>query len=459
VGAGVVGSAVGMDKAMFKYVMEANEKLSQVSSENVRAAIDKISDFQLSSGGFSYWPGVNNESDWGSSYAGHFLIEAKEKGYQINQSIFDNWVKYQRQTARRWTGTNYSSSWHRNSLVKAQAYRLYTLALAGQAQAGPMNRLRENRDLSGISRWLLAGAYALNGNTDAAKELVASLGTETENYDSADLYTFGSSLRDKAIILRVYQLLGEDDKAVPVLQYISEKLSSQSWYSTQTTAFALMAVSKFVGEQAEGGLNFRYSWDSGESMNAVTNKPLVSVNKSYNKETQTSLSVINNAGENIFVRLSLTGVPLAGNETSSRSNLGLSVDYRTPDGKAIDISSLEQGTDFDAIVTIRNPGTLGFYKDMALTRIFPSGWEIQNTRLFGVGNTIYDNPVYEDIRDDRVLSYFNLSAYSSVQYRVRLTASYAGKFYLPAISCEAMYRSDISGVIPGKWVEVTVPGN
>lgn len=44
-----------------------------------------------------------------------------------------------------------------------------------------------------------------------------------------------------------------------------------------------------------------------------------------------------------------------------------------------------------------------------------------------------------DIRDDRVLTYFNLKRGQYKTFTVRLQATYAGTFVLPAIQCEAMY--------------------
>jgi hypothetical protein len=137
----------------------------------------------------------------------------------------------------------------------------------------------------------------------------------------------------------------------------------------------------------------------------------------------------------------------------------MNTEFQTLDGKRLDVSSLEQGTDFLAIVSLRNPGNPGTCKDMALTRIFPSGWEIQNMRMFESNLGKFDQPAYEDIRDDRVYSYFDLPSGRTMKFAVKLTASYAGKFYLPAIYCEAMYKNDISAAISGRWVEVIKPGN
>lgn len=61
---------------------------------------------------------------------------------------------------------------------------------------------------------------------------------------------------------------------------------------------------------------------------------------------------------------------------------------------------------------------------------------------------------YQDIRDDRVYSYFNLNAGKAVKLKVKLNASYIGKFYLPGILAEAMYDGDIKAFQSGAWVEV-----
>jgi hypothetical protein len=45
----------------------------------------------------------------------------------------------------------------------AQAYRLYTLALAGAPDLSAMNRLRETANISNESKLRLAAAYALAG--------------------------------------------------------------------------------------------------------------------------------------------------------------------------------------------------------------------------------------------------------------------------------------------------------
>jgi len=439
-------------------VMESNENLNKVTSDNIKAAITRISKFALPSGGFGYWPNSTLENEWGSCYAGHFLLQAREKAYSVPDRLLKNWVRYERKTARRWTGNKYSSEWHKKSLELTQAYRLYLLALAGEPEIGAMNRLKERTNLNTTTRWKLAAAYALAGQPEVAKEIIRNLSTQPGIYSGIN-YTYGSPVRDAAMVLETLTLLNQKEKAIPVMLMISENLSSNRWYSTQTTAYSLMAVAKYLGLNTAKEIRCEFSFDNQNMQKLAANHPVAQVNMDLKDKTSEQVEVKNTGEGTLFVRFSVSGIPKAGNEKTYSQNLGMSIEYLDMTGKKLDVSRLQQGTDFMAVVRVTNPGNLGYYKDMALTRIFPSGWEIQNMRMFGSNLGNFNTADYEDIRDDRIYSYFNLSSGSAVKLAVKLTASYKGRFYLPAVKCETMYRDDIIAVSSGQWVEVVAPSS
>jgi len=71
---------------------------------------------------------------------------------------------------------------------------------------------------------------------------------------------------------------------------------------------------------------------------------------------------------------------------------------------------------------------------------------------------VNDYSDYRDYRDDRVNTYFSCNYKHKNVYYVNLNASYLGKYYLPAVSCEAMYDNSIFAHSAGTWVEVVPPG-
>jgi alpha-2-macroglobulin len=418
---------------------------------NVQSVIDRITQRQLSNGGISTWPGSTTANDWITNYAGHFLLEALSKGFTLPAGFIDSWRNYQREIANRWMpDVNIFGS----DLM--QAYRLYTLSLSGQPEMGAMNRLRQRENLSDQAKWQLAAAYQLAGQTDAARELAESAQTTINPYSQMS-YTYGSHHRDKAMIIQVLSMMGQKPKAEFLVRELSDALSSSVWMSTQTTAFGLMALSKFYeGSQREDFIHFSVSEDGGAETTSRINSLITRQQLRIPSGTDTKRVRISNKGQNtLYARVIYSGIPLAGEEQAGEENIRMQVRFTDTRGNAVNVQQLKQGASVIAEVTLANTGTRGDYKELALTRIFPSGWEISNVRMDAAASALrQDEPNYEDIRDDRVYTYFDLSAGKSKTFKVMLTATYEGKFYLPGFNVEAMYDASVYARNRGMWIEV-----
>ncbi|MEZ4936999.1 MAG: alpha-2-macroglobulin family protein [Crocinitomicaceae bacterium] len=394
-------------------LMELNNDYKITIQQNVDAAIARISLFQTSAGGFSYWPGGSSESEWGTNYAGHFLLEAEKLGYKVPSSLISRWERYQKKKAKSWYAV---SSYEGRYNDITQAYRLYTLALADKADLASMNRLREKRDLSITARWRLAAAYKLAGQYEIAEQLVKGYGTAVPEYTELS-YTFGNSIRDEAMILETLTLMDEKTKGFSVARRIAEKLSSQNWMSTQTTAYCLLSLGKYMGKHLPTKtMYFEYKIGNGDKILKKTLKPLLTYDVEYKDK---NIEVTNKSESPLFVRVMTTGIPMQGREQRKAENVSISIDYKDMDGNRIDPKRIEQGTDFIAEVTVRNSGLRGYLKEMALNQIFPSGWEIHNTRMDGFRSAHTSSSfVYQDFRDDRVYTYYNLAVNQTRTYRI-----------------------------------------
>ncbi|MBN8702819.1 MAG: hypothetical protein J0M08_07125 [Bacteroidetes bacterium] len=436
-------------------LVELTDNLKNQIDRNIAASIERIKLFQTSAGGFAYWPGETLSDDWGTSYAGHYLLEAKSKGYTVSKHMLENWKKFQQQTALNWSDRATSDYYYHNTDL-AQAYRLYTLALAQSPELSAMNRLKEKMNLSISAKWTLAAAYALIGQRETASKLITQLTTSVAPYAYAD-YTYGSALRDESIIVEALLLTGQKVKAADVVKRISGSLNSKEWYSTQTTAFGLYAISKYyLGEAlSKGNLTCSYSLNGGATRSATTIKSIYQDKLVIRESANQKLQFKNTTSAVLFVKLINTGIPNVGKAIDVNNNLNMTIKYTSMDGKSIDVSSLEQGTDFIAEVSVTNPGLKEAYRNLALNQVFPSGWEILNTRAFDLPTTVKSAiPTYQDIRDDRVYTYFELNKNETKTFRVVLNAAYTGKFYLPNTNAEAMYDKSISNTKPGRWVVV-----
>ncbi len=439
-------------------IMELNSDFKIAIDKNIKAGIERIKLFQTASGGMSYWAGQYDADDWGTSYSGHFLLEAEGKGYSLPPGMLENWKRYQRNTANAWVPRSRDNYYYYNNDL-TQAYRLYTLALAKAPELGAMNRLKEYQLLSVAAKWRLAAAYVKAGQPEVARNLISNLTTAIPRYCEMG-WSYGSNDRDEAMILETMTLLDMKAKAGPLVKSVSKALSSQSWMSTQTTAYCLIAVSKFAGSSgASGEMRYNVKINSDAPIALNTKLPVKQIDMKLKGASAGNVSVTNSGTGIMFARVIMEGIPETGDKTEVDNDLKVNINYTDMQGNSMDITKLEQGTDFIAEVQIKNPGTRGEYLQMALTQIFPSGWEIHNTRMDDAESTIKsDYPTYQDVRDDRVYTYFNISPYKTSTFRIVLNAAYVGRYYLPTIYCEAMYDNTINSRKPGKWLEVVRSG-
>ena len=429
-----------------------DEQEAEKIKTNVQEAIRQIYARQLPNGGFVYWPGNAVADEWITSYTGMFLTLAQEKGYAVHPNVLNKWKRFQRAAAQNWRMPQEASNWQIWQSELQQAFRLYTLALAGAPEYGAMNRMKEQPGLSIQAKGRLAAAYALTGKMKPAGELVYNAETTVIPYSSMNLI-YGSSDRDEAMILETLILMKRDRDALQQAKKVSQNLAQENWFSTQSTAFALIAMGR-LAEQLSGTLDFTWSWN-GKQQPAVKSAKAV-----FEKEIATSpksgtVSVKNQGKGALSVDLITRTQLLNDTLPAIADNIRLDVKYTDMAGSPISVEDIRQGTDFMSAVTLSNISGTSDYSNLALTHIIPSGWEIYNERMIvpeasssnsNEANTSESSAskyTYKDIRDDRVLTYFDLRRGESKTFTVRLQATYAGNFILPAIQCEAMYDAAV----------------
>jgi len=436
------------------------KKAERDIDQNINATIRRLRSFQLASGAFTYWPRSREPSLWGTNYGGHFLIEARKLGYNVPDDLLDKWLKNQRSLALT-----------TNDQLMVRVYRVYLLALAGQPNMGAMNLLRQNnlKDMRNVERWLLAGAYQLAGVEDDARDILKNTGISVEDYIEFG-HTYGSTLRDKGIILEMLTLFERWDEANRLAGEIGEVLSSDEWYSTQTLGYMLLAMGKYIkaieGQSGESPLLAGYiKLPNDETVNFETAEISFNLDliEGFGKKLEVQIDKKTNV-ERAFVVLNWEGVPLIGDVLDESKNLVLNVEWLNEDGIPINPARLVQGTTFWGHFRVDKAATVAHQpiEELALVQLLPAGWEVENIRLSEEARPEWmsrwslNQEEYQDIRDDRVMWFFDFQRRrENLDFVVKLNAVTVGEFTLPPALVEAMYNNRYKATKSGRRVTVT----
>jgi len=420
-------------------VMNLDKKKQQKAEHHIQKAIERLQRFQTGTGDFSYWPGGQNSNAWASIYAGHFLIEAKKKGYLVPSELLNSWLDHQVLTSQ-----NYISG--SETYSHTQAYRLYVLALAGKPQMGAMNRMRESSKLNKKARWLLASAYQSASQPDAANAVIQGMLPEVDGVTRVDK-TFSSTLGDLGLQLESLIALGKKQDANQLLEKIADEMSSDKFQSTQGISWALMAVSRYLGGDTSS-FSAKLMQD-GTASDITSDKAVSSIALA---KAGSKISLENTSGVKLFATLVNRGVPKAGNEEAIEKGLSLSVETETRvNGNDWNVlasgTQILQGTDVRFNVHVKNTRSHDV-ENIALTIPVAAGMEILEATA---------SADYIDVRDDRVYYYFSLKKNEEKKFTVSTNASYKGRYYLPAINAEAMYDGTIQARQKGSWIDIFKP--
>ena len=440
-------SAKGMALLSIKSLL-APDNAAEAGAE-IPGLLEELYSRQLSDGGFAYWPGQAAADEWATSMAGHFMSLASDMGYEVNSGVFSAWKNFQRRCARNWRHSGINDF---HDLV--QAYRLYTLALASSPLSGVMNSMKETGGLSVQAQWRLAAAYALTGKKDIARSMIQTLRTDVKDYPVSNV-TYGSPLRDKAMMLETLVLADDMDGAVRLAGDVAEQFSARL-YTTQVTAFTAVAMGRLADRLNTGAVKAVII--SGGKERTVEKAAAIATEELASGDG--SAEIRNLSKGPLHVTLATRTRPDFSTPTAaSQSGIALAVSWTDLNGNPVSPDRLRQGTDFMAAITVSDISGTEDHTGLALTFPVPSGWEIFNRRMFsgedmasGQESASYS---YADIRDDRAVIYLDLAKGTRKTFSIRLRAAYEGRFILPATTCEMMYDPSVNARTASGTVEVT----
>ncbi|GEM_PF-276820 len=433
---------------------DLHEDEKEAITANINAGIRRLADFELPGKGFSMWPLSQGSqfiyNDWATTYAGHFLLEAKALGYQVPPALLDHLLDFIQSEAKTVNKDNH----------RLQAYRLFVLSMAGKPASGAMNLVRENwlKELDPLSRKLLAAAYYEAGKKEEAKTVEGTLTTELKTYRELG-GSFGSDLRDQAMIAYLCMRMDQPKEGADRLNRVVKRFHEYYWYSTQEMGMALLALGSYYRKYpfTGGNVEFTLATEGGKTQKLEVKgyQLKVPLKDAWGKK----ITVTSNSKDPLFVSILEEGIPLESKITDASQGLELTRNFYDESGRPMTLGDIKKDKTFWVHYRVANSSGEDL-SELALSSVFPAGWEIASQRVGDqempewVRNLEPQSGKFMDIRDDRINWFFDLGSGGKMDFVAKLNPSFGGEYALPPVVVEAMYSPEYFGHLAGGRVSV-----
>ncbi len=397
-----------------------------------------------STGGFGLWGDTEEEFDFPTLYAVHYLTEANDNGLSEGRDLLDRSLQYIRSEA-----LEKADSIHQ---ARLWAYSLYLQARNGIVPKKSLETLRGILNSNYKDSWrgdltaaYLASTYMLLKQNEEGLSIMKSWKKNAK----ADLdwnFFYGPGVRETQYLylasLHFPEML-KDMSAEDLSAMLSPIMNGA--YTTTNSSYAILALDAYVKVRDLSGSNlasdakFLETWKGGEKLLALTGKTFY---RSPFSEKAEAIAVRNPKKLNVFWQTTEAGFDLSLPSKTIESGLEIQREYL--DAAKKPVTSVKNGEEIWVRLRTRTTRDHGTVDNVALVDLLPGGFEVVMDSIRNgeesSGSTF--SPRSVDIREDRVIVFGTVRAEMS-EYSYKIKATNVGSFVVPPAFAESMYDRDI----------------
>ena len=412
--------------------------------DKVQAGIERLASMKTDDGGIGYWPGSESAHPWGTAYASHVLLDARDAGYTVLPSLLDGTINYLETLVQSNTDYDYYGYG-----TTAHPYAHYILARVGKGKPQAIKALLANETHNFESEYMLKTALFLSGDRQFEKELQNLEGISALPNDY-DYWTFRSKLRSQGLILALHQeMFGvSTPKGDALANEIHNTLvaSNNRNLSTQSLSWSTFALSKRILSNTDWKAPV-VKQNNKTHATATSNKFGSSWYVWDTASNKNNIS-LQGQGSDAYIVISTSGIKKDGMYAYGDNGIRVSRKYQTLSGGEFNSQNHSLGEEVVVVVTIENLHQTDIH-ELALVDRIPAGWEINNPNLQDTPDVeaLYTEERWEydylSVKDNSMEIFGDINNNETLQIIYTIRATTVGNFYVPPISIEAMYDDSI----------------
>ncbi len=433
---------------------EADFGLSRADAlAQARRVYGILGERQAPGGGFAYWPGNDVPSiDFISSYAAHFLIDAKAARLDPPEGMLAKAREFLRGMTAKEPG----------SLRDARiiAYGIWLLTREGVVTTNYVVNLRDWLDRRGPKEWkrdltaaYLAGALALLHKDAEARALIEE--ARPGRLDARDWWDFCQPLgadAQLAAILAAHFPERLRSWGGPDLAYLLEPIQ-RGHFNTLSSAYAILALREYarLAKASAPELRVVEQRASGPAAALALGGSAVLRSAPFSAGAS-ALRFEAPGGGNAWWQVLESGFDVRPPEGGAAEGLEISRDLLSADGKPATRAKLGAAVIVRIRFRAKGPATVS---NVAVLDLLPGGFEIaENSLTPGAGR---QGMAYVDVREDRVV-FFGDATSTTRELTYAIKPASRGEFTVPPVAAEAMYdRAVFARGIPGRITVANEP--
>ncbi|WP_213434922.1 MULTISPECIES: alpha-2-macroglobulin family protein [Lysobacteraceae] len=435
-------------------------------------AFARLAAMQVANGHFSMWGDGDAVNPGLTPYITEFLLDARDAGFAVPDAMLQKALKALNEDLLAGGTPFYGYDYKAHLKFAYQAHAGYVLARVNRAPLGTLRALYANdrkNSLTGLPLVHLGLALALQGDKQRGAKAIAEGFARDETQRPLYLGDYGSRLRDDALMLALVHERGMaqpayDARAIALGRELdARRKETWFWLSTQEqVAIARMGKALVTGK---GGKAIAGKWVVGGDSVEVANVPLTARVVDVDALGK-GLRFEPTSAPPYYVSYEVAGIPKEA-PAPLKSVANVERTYYTPDGKAWEGGSLEEGDTLIVELAIKSEQTM---PDALVTELLPAGLEVENFNLGDAkqwadvvidGIEIADRDDasdlrHEEFRDDRYVAALKLQARGTARLFYLVRAVTPGTYAVPPTLVEDMYRPELRAIGTAKPASITV---
>jgi len=433
-------------------------------SEMLKLGMARLASYQLPNGGFGYW-GPSGEAEWASVYVADFLLDARDMGVAVDESmltkVLNRLVQYVGQGS-----SSSRSSWYQDPAHYDLAYRAYAGYVLSRVKRASLGTLRDLYDQSQKYAQLplplmqLGVAMLAQGDQQRGNEAIDKALAFTPGKDLSDYYywgDYGSIRRDYAWMVYMAQRAQlSSDVQVKVLEKLLSVMDTRESATTQEQIALLRAASVLAGGNAPWSATLQKGGVKKELNHSQALNEYVDFAVAKRK-----VQLVNTHAGNLYVSATSRGYAV---QAPAMENSGLYItrSFLTQDNQPLALEKIKSGDFVKVKLSIEADMRIA---DALVVDLLPAGFELENQNLAHSAKINEEdsnstesesdgdyspaqaamamNIKHQEYRDDRFVAAIDVPGRNEgkgIELSYLMRAVTTGTFAVPNSYVESMYR-------------------